>query len=225
MRHVSWGGIAFFVLLAGEAAADEATVTVGGPRFSRPPPRHEPVMIVDPPPPLPPGDAPNVPYEAYRSPIRFSVGPAGVTTGRGLGLGLGAAVDFGRGTVGLRLAGAWLRGEGGGGDGADGATRSPVANGLGQYTGELTIDFQKRGPVHPVLGLGFGLARIHRADGPAGNVGIGVARLGVEYALDLEDADVRLGAGVSGALPGPADREVNDVGAYALSGAGLAVGF
>ncbi|WP_394847959.1 hypothetical protein LZC95_10900 [Pendulispora brunnea] len=136
-----------------------------------------------------------------------------MTTGRGLGMGLGVGADFGRGTVGARLAAAWLRGE-----------RQSDDTGIGQYTGELTLDLNKRGQVHPVFGVGFGVARVNKPEG-SGNVGIGIARFGLEYSLGLEDTDVRLGGGITGVLPGPADREVSDVKPYALVGANVAIGF
>ena len=136
-----------------------------------------------------------------------------MTTGRGLGMGLGVAADFGRGTVGARLAAAWTRGE-----------RQSDASGIGQYTGELTLDLNKHGLVHPVFGVGFGVAHVNKTEG-SGNVGIGIARFGLEYSLGLEDTDVRLGGGITGVLPGPADREVSDLKAYALVGANVAIGF
>ena len=57
------------------------------------------------------------------------------------------------------------------------------------------------------------------------SAGIGTARFGVEYALGLEDADVRIGGGVLGAMPGPADREVADLRGYAMFGGSVAIGF
>jgi hypothetical protein len=169
------------------------------------------VVRDEPPPPL---------YERpdlYRSPFRLHIGPSAVTTGRGLGMGLGVAGDFGRGSVGLRLAATWLRGE-------PGSEGSRIGDGLSQYTGELTLDLYKRGPVHPIFALGFGLARVSRGD-TAGSIGIGTARLGIEYALGLDDADVRIGLGVMGVLPGPADRQVSDVKGYFLTGASIGIGF
>jgi hypothetical protein len=145
----------------------------------------------------------------------------GLTTGRGLGLGMGVAADFGRGAVGFRLAASWMRGEG---SSSTAYVPSPLADGLSQYTGELTLDFHKRGPVHPVFGLGMGIAHVSRGDA-SGDIGIGTARFGIEYAMNLDDTDVRLGAGVTGVLPGPSDREVSDVHGYALVGASLAIGF
>jgi hypothetical protein len=99
-----------------------------------------------------------------------------------------------------------------------------LGTGLGQYTGELTLDLHKIGPVHPVFGVGFGLAHVQNAAG-GGNAGIGIARLGLEYSLGLEDADVRLGAGVTGVLAGPEDKEIENLRGYALIGAQIAIGF
>jgi len=201
------------------ARADDATVTVGTAPvndFAAPPPQDRPIVIdspgayVDPPPP-----------ERDRAPVRLGVGPAAITSGRGLGLGLGVAADFGTGTVGARIAAAWLRGEA---RGDDEARTSPLGSGVGQYTGELTLDLHKRGPVHPILGVGFGLAHVSKPGG-GGNAGIGTGRLALEYQVALEDADVRIGAGITGVIAGPSEREVDDLRGYALVGTGLTIGF
>jgi hypothetical protein len=209
------------LLVSGSALADEARVTVGvvDDRFAQPPPRALPVAVDDSPTARSPEAPP--PPDPYRSPVRFQVGPAAVTTGRNLGLGLGVGADFGTGTVGVRLAAAWLRGDARAGDTNE---PSPLGSSLGQYTGELTIDLHKRGPLHPLFGLGFGLLHV---DGPlgGGSTAIGTARLGVEYSLGLEDADVRLGAGVTGVLPGPTSQALADMHGYALAGAGVSIGF
>jgi hypothetical protein len=213
----------------GVAHADPAVVSVGhvevipvrttyappppyaSPPYTSPPPiAQDPIAVDDPPVPA---------RELYRAPMRLHLGPVGVTTGRGFGLGMGVAADFGRGSVGFRLSAAWLRGEPGGG-----GQPSPLSDGLAHYTGELTLDFAKRGPLHPVFGLGFGLARVNRGDS-GGSIGIGTARLGLEYAIPIEDADVRLAFGMTGVLPGPADKEVSDVRGYGLLGGALAIGF
>jgi|SRR5579883_1147148 len=198
---------------AREARAGEAVVSVG---YAPPPPGRETYVYEAPPPPVA-VDPPET--EVYRSPMRLHIGPVGATTGRGFGPGLGAAADFGRGTVGLRLAAAWMRGEP-----SSAADASPIGQGLSQYTGELTLDLHKRGPWHPVLGVGFGFARATRADS-GGNMGIGTARLGLEYSLGLDDADVRLAAGIMGVLPGPADQQVQDVKGWALAGVSVGIGF
>ena len=212
----------------GIAHADSATVSVGDPdAFESPPrserdPAQEPVIVRrdegeerDPAQyesPQPPG---------YRAPFRLNVGPVGVTSGRGLGLGLGVAADFGTGTVGARISGAWARGENAG---DDPSRQSDLGTSLGQYTGELTLDLHKKGPIHPIFGVGFGLAHIDNTRG-GGNAGIGIARLGVEYSLGLDDADVRLGAGITGVLAGPEDKEIEALRGYAVVGAQIAIGF
>lgn len=222
---VAAGFAVFLALLAtvGTAHADEATVSVGDPdRFAAPPTYRRPVVVRDEPPyDDDPSPTPSEGPQAYRAPFRLSVGPVGVTSGRGLGLGLGIGAEFGTGTVGARISGAWARGER---SGDDAASASDLGTSMGQYTGELTLDFHKRGPVHPVFGVGFGLAHVANAAG-GGNAGIGVARLGVDYALALSDADVRLGAGVTGVLTGPEDREIERLRGYALVGAQIAIGF
>ncbi|MGH7284948.1 MAG: hypothetical protein ACRELY_25760, partial [Polyangiaceae bacterium] len=205
MKSVRWavlGGILLVGLSPRVAHAGDATVSVGDPDgFAEPPPRSEPVVVRNDrndPDDRERFEDPSVAEspEPYRSPFRLNVGPVGVTSGRGLGLGLGVAADFGTGTVGARIAGAWTRGETAN---ADQESQSELGTGLGQYTGELTLDLHKKGPVHPVFGVGFGLAHVANAQG-GGNAGIGIARLGVEYSLGLSDADVRLGAGVTGVL-------------------------
>jgi hypothetical protein len=211
------------VVMAGEnpAFAGDASVSVGpiepvGRTYARPP---QPVVIAEDEPDSEPIDYRPPAAELYRSPFRLEVGPTAVTSGQGLGLGLGVAANFGRGTVGARLAAGWMRGEV-----RDPDRTSALGQALAQYTGELTLDLHKRGPLHPVVGMGFGLA--HVSNGPqTGNVGIGVGRIAIEYALGLDDADVRIGGGVSGALAGPADREVEALRGYALIGGAISIGF
>jgi hypothetical protein len=208
--------------LCPEARADQAIVVVGTPPSPPPPPPERfanPPYIASSPVVTPqPYEDPERYTELYRSPMRLHIGPAGVTTGQSLGMGLGLAADFGRGSVGFRLSAAWLRGEGGD------ASRTPIGDGLSQYTGEVTLDFNKRGPWHPVLGVGAGVARVSRADS-GGTIGIGTAGLRLEYALAFDDADVRIGIGGWGVMAGPSDREVKDVRSYALLGATLGIGF
>ncbi len=215
MRALGVAATAAMVLVLGwnaTARADSAVVSVG---FAQPPPGRTTYVYDAPPPPVA-VDPPEP--EVYRSPMRLHIGPVGATTGRGFAPGLGLAADFGRGTVGFRLAAAWMRGE------PSGTDASPIGEGLSQYTGELTLDLHKRGPWHPVLGVGFGLARATRGDS-GGNMGIGTARLGLEYSLGLDDADVRFGAGLMGVLPGPVDQNVEDVKGWALAGVSVGIGF
>ena len=204
---------------AGDARADDATVQVGQrERFSQPPedgtPRPAPIVV---------DDSQRFgadPRELHRSPFRLQLGPQGVTTGKGMGLGVGIGADFGSGSVGGRLAASWLRGEGTNSDGSSTATGDSV----GLYSGEVTLDIHKRGPIHPVVGMGVGLLHVSRPDA-SGFAGVGTGRLALEYSLGLEDADVRIGTSVTGGLIGPVDSDVKDMRAFALVGLHLAIGF
>ena len=206
---------------AGEARADDAIVTVGQQqRFSEPPDENPPPQRPSAPMVL---DEPRFDRDVrdlHRSPFRLQLGPQGVTTGKGFGVGVGVAADFGSGSVGGRLAASWLRGEGNNSDG----TSTPTGDAIGIYTGEVTLDLHKRGPLHPIVGMGVGVLHVSRSDS-SGLAGVGTGRLGVEYSLGLEDADVRLGASVTGGLIGPVDSDVKDLRAYALVGVHLAIGF
>ena len=55
--------------------------------------------------------------------------------------------------------------------------------------------------------------------------GMGTGRFAVEYALGFDDADVRIGASVTGGVIGPVDSEIKDLRAYALTGVHFAIGF
>ena len=88
----------------------------------------------------------------------------------------------------------------------------------------MTLDLHKRGPIHPVVGMGVGVLHISRPDA-SGFAGVGTGRLGLEYSLGLEDADVRIGGALTGGLIGPVDTDVKDLRAFALVGAHLAIGF
>jgi hypothetical protein len=213
------GCLAAWLLPSVAGAQDRAVVQVGqGPYAPAPPaPPTTPFAVV----PDRRVQAIEPPADADRSVVRLHLGPMAATTGRGLGPGLGVAADFGSGTLGFRLAAAWLHGE----SSAAGPlpTPSPIGGSLAQYTGELTLDFAKRGPLHPVLGIGFGYAHVDSGQA-AGGMGIGTARAALEYALLFDDADVRFSAGILGALPGPADSSVADVRGWALFGAMVGVG-
>ena len=218
VKRLAMLGILGVLVPAASRAQDQAIVGVGG--YAEPPATRiatAPVATDE-------GDAVEPRHAVaapVASPFRLSLEPAAATTGRGIAPGLGVAADCGGGTVGFRMAVAWLRGEPAAS--AD-AAPSPIGQGLSQYTGELTVDLHDRGPVHPVLGVGFGIAYVNR-DGAPGKLGIGTARLGLEVALAVADADVRLGAGVTGVMPGPTDATVSDVHGWVLAGAGMAVGF
>jgi hypothetical protein len=193
------------------ARADEAVVQVGrvDDRFAPSPRPSAPIAVDD------EGDSP----EHHRAPLRLQLAPTAVTTGKGLGGGLQIAADVGTGTVGGRLAAAWLRGEGHATD-----PSYALGDGVGQYTGEVTIDFKKRGPLHPVMGIGFGFAHVSRPTG-SGFAGIGTGRIGLDYAVPVEDADVRVGIHGTGVLTGPSDDEIKDLHGYVLIAAALTIGF
>ncbi len=183
-------------------------------RYAEPPPRAVAYVPADPddrrheePPPV----------EARRSPVRFSLGPAAMSTGSGLGFGLGASIDLGTGSVGGRISAAWLRGE-------EREGRAPSGEMFSHYLGELTIDLNKRGAFHPVFGLGFGVVSVRHGDS-GGAAGVGTASAGIEYALGLDDADVRVGMSALGGLIGPQDKDTRDLRGYGLFTAHVAVGF
>jgi hypothetical protein len=222
MRHlkVLSFSVMFFGVLAlasSEARADDATITIGAP--DDPPPqmhtaRPPTTFVAD------DGFVAREP-ELRRSPFRLTLAPMGITTGKGLGYGVGLGADFGTGSVGGRLAAAWLRGEGTTASGAS----TPTGSSVGHYTGEITLDLHKRGPVHPVFGMGAGFLHVSRPDGKSGFAGTGTGRFAVEYALGLDDADVRVGASLTGGVIGPIDDEIKDLKAYALGGVHVAIGF
>ena len=217
-KGLSAAGFAAALLATGAARADDATLSVGNPqRFAEPPRDAQPIASDDD---SPRRDGDFGRPELRRSPMRLTLGPMGVTTGKSVGLGVGVGADFGTGSVGGRIAAAWLRGEGKNADG----TSTPTGDMIAHYGGELTLDFHHRGPIHPLLGAGVGVIRVSRPDA-SGWAADGTARLGLEYALGLEDADVRVGASVTGGLVGPVDSDVEDLRGYAMFGAHLAIGF
>ncbi len=209
---------------AKDALADDASVNIGGGEFSEPPPNRSPQPIAS------NGSSSSATIagdgliaqepELRRSPFRFTLGPMGISTGKGFGYGVGIGLDLGSGSVGGRLSAAWLRGEG---TNADGTSR-PTGDAVGHYSGEITLDPHKRGPLHPVIGLGFGVLHVSRPDA-SGFAGMGTARFALEYALGLEDADVRIGGSVTGGLIGPVDNDLKDLRAYVMPGAHVAIGF
>jgi hypothetical protein len=216
------GGVVAWILAIGaerDARADDAVVAVPGPpRFSDPPPD-----------PAPRATSPSVADDSLlardpelrRAPFRLTLGPMGITTGKSFGFGVGLGAEFGTGSVGGRLAASWLRGEGK----SDGGSSTPTGDAVGHYTGEITLDLHRRGPVHPVIGMGAGLVHVSRPDARSGFAGTGTGRFALEYALGLDDADVRIGASVTAGVIGPVDDEVKDLRAYALTGLHLAIGF
>jgi hypothetical protein len=228
-RNAIAGVIAVGLVLASaaEARADDATVSVQGPnRFSDPANQTSQPPIVA-------SDDANADKtraddgfiarepELRRAPFRLTLGPMGVTTGKGFGFGVGLGADFGSGSVGGRLSASWLRGEGKN----DNGSSTPTGDSIGHYSGEITLDLHKRGPIHPVIGMGAGFLHVSRPDAKSGFAGMGTGRFALEYALGLEDADVRVGASVTGGVIGPVDDEIKDLRAYALTGVHLAIGF
>jgi hypothetical protein len=159
--------------------------------------------------------------ELRRSPFRVALGPTGITTGHGFGYGVGLGADIGTGSVGGRLSAACLRGEGK----RDSGTSTPTGDAVGIYTGEITLDLHKRGPWHPVFGMGAGVIHVSRTDNKSGFAGVGTGRFAIEYALGLDDADVRIGANVTGGLIGPVDDEIKGLRGYVQSGLHVAIGF
>jgi hypothetical protein len=73
--------------------------------------------------------------------------------------------------------------------------------------------------------MGVGALHVSRPDGQSGFAGVGTGRVAIEYALGLEDADVRVGGSVTAGMIGPVDDEIKGLRAYALSGLHLAIGF
>jgi hypothetical protein len=204
--------------IAPQARADDATVSIGGPLPSPEPaeswPRRPSRAIAD--------DSFIVHEpELRRSPFRLALGPAAITSGKSFGMGVGLAADFGTGSVGGRLSASWLRGEGK----TDAGASTPTGDAVGHYAGEITLDLHKRGPFHSLVGMGAGFMHVSRSDGQSGFAGMGTGRSALEYALGLDDADVRLGTSVTGGVIGPVDREVRDLRAYALADVHLAIGF
>jgi hypothetical protein len=212
------------LFVARAARADEATVGVAVPEQHADPPSNGGWQA-----PQSSGVDGVSPYDGFiarepelrRSPFRLALGPTGITTGKGFGYGVGLGADFGTGSVGGRLSVAWLRGEGKN----DNGTSTPTGDAIGIYTGEITLDLHKHGPWHPVIGMGAGVIHVSRPDDKSGFAGVGTGRFALEYALGLEDADVRVGANVTGGLIGPVDDEIKGLHGYVQSGLHLAIGF
>lgn len=202
--------------IAGVASADSATIGVGDGRFSRPP-----VVVVRDETPQPTiFESPReLPKDPYRAPFRLTIGPAAITSGQGIGPGLLAAADFGTGSVGLRLSAAWFRGE------AADDPSARLGTSVGLYAGELVLDLHKGGPLHPVLALGLGAVNIGKGGDVNGWAVAGLGRIGLEYALQLEDADVRIGVSATGALLGPSDDVISSARAFAMMNATFSIGF
>lgn len=159
------------------------------------------------------------PLPRLRSTVRLSLGPMGKLDGDAAAPGLFAAVDFGRGAAGFRLAGAWLAvGE---------------SNGLAQYTGELTLDFGGRSRLRPVIAAGAGAAHTGSSRGDDGALrtdegawlGIGTVRAGLSMLLPLEGADARIGVDLGAAIPAVVSDRAPSSSPWALGAAFVSVGF
>lgn len=152
-----------------------------------------------------------------RAGVRLTLGPSSVTTGAGLGYGLFAGLDLGTGSVGGRISGTWARAER-----SDGT--SPTGNGFAQYLAELTLDPRREGALHPIFAVGLGVATV-RGKNETSAAGVGSARVGLEYAFGLEDADVRVGANIFGAMAGPSEDALKDLRGYGGLSLQVSVGF
>ena len=144
-----------------DARADDATVTVGTGRFAEPPEdqSHPPQRE----------RAARARGASLRQTILAScTGRRSVSSSdrrasppaRASASASGVGADFGTGSVGGRLAASWLRGEG---HELQRHAAPPPATSIGIYSGEVTLDLHKRGPVHPVVGMGVGLLHVSRA--------------------------------------------------------------
>jgi hypothetical protein len=212
-------GVAALLLFstAGAASADPASIGVGSGRdFARPP-----VVVVrddTPQPTIYEEETPRrLPKDPYRSAFRLSVGPAVITSGQGIGPGLWTAADFGSGVVGFRLSAAWFRGD------APDDPASRLGSRVGLYSGELTLDLRASAPLHVVFGLGLGAVDLGKETDAWAIAGLG--RVGLEYSLGLEEADARIGAGLTGGLLGPLDQASSNAQGFAAMTWTFSIGF
>lgn len=176
--------------------------------------------------PLVPTGRPN--YDGYDRPYAqpdYSYGPHStvrIHTGPVLRIsndapdgGLFAAVDIGEKAAGVRFSGAWVR--------------VGTARGVSQYAGELWLDFNHNGPLHPILGAGAGAARVELDDGAGGTdshtIGVGLLRGTLQYALPIRDTDARASLEAIGAVPAIRGSDAPDRDPYLLVLATVGVGF
>lgn len=151
------------------------------------------------------GEDESVLAHSHGSSARFQIGPALLL--ESTSPGFYAAFDFGRRSVGARLAGAWLRTE--------------SDQGLSAYSAELWIDFRQRYDLHPILGAGA--SWLHgSALGENSNAGAGVLRGALEYDLPISDADARVGASGTLLVPTIASERTRP---WVTLGLGIGVGF
>ncbi len=150
-----------------------------------------------------------------RSTVRIHTGPALRISEHTPDGGLFAAVDIGEKAAGIRVSGAWVRVGG--------------ERGLSQYGGELWLDFNHYGPLHPIVGAGAAAARMQLTD-KAGStdaytLGVGTLRGTLQYALPIRDTDARASLDVIGAVPAIRGSDTPSAKAYLLVVATVGVGF
>lgn len=214
------GLVAAPCFLVPAVASADATISVGNGGYSRPPPPEIVVVHDDTPhPSIYEDHTHELPKDPYRSPFRLTIGPAAITSGQGIGPGLLAAADFGTGPVGVRLSAAWFRGE------SPDDPNARLGTSIGLYSGEVVLDLHRGGPLHPVLALGLGGLNVQKDQNVGGWAVAGIGRIGLEYALTIDEADVRIGAGLTGALLGPSDPALGNIRALAMMNATLSIGF
>ena len=148
--------------------------------------------------------------------FRFHIGGAGRILEEEVTPGLMTALDIGRGPAGFRATGTWLK--------------VGSADGVAQYTGELTLDLGGRNSFRPVIGAGAGLARYYEGqpDGEgtdAKSLGIGLLRVAVEYRIPVEGTDTRAGLGVIGVLPAIRADDAPDPAPWIVAAATVGIGF
>jgi hypothetical protein len=164
-------------------------------------------------------DRPYTPPEPYsygpRSTVRIHTGPVLRISNESPDGGLFAAVDIGEKAAGIRFSGAWVR--------------VGAARGVSQYAGELWLDFNHNGPLHPILGAGAGAARMELLDRDGGTdshtIGVGLLRGTLQYALPIRDTDARASIDVIGAVPAIRGSDAPETDPYLLVLATVGVGF
>lgn len=209
MRHLASFVLAFTLLAPAVAAAQP---------FAQPPDGQEPIIASSP---APYDTGYDRPYarDDYgyhpKSTVRIHTGPVLRISDQAPNGGLFAAVDVGEKAAGIRFSGAWVRV---GGD-----------NGLSQYGGELWLDFNYTGPLHPIMGAGAAAARIETRDAAgdrtASTIGVGTLRGTLQYALPIRDTDARASIDAIGAVPAIRGNNGPEVSPYVLLLATVGVGF
>lgn len=212
MRHLVFAALLLVSLTPGKGSAEP---------FAEPPDRPEPVVATH------PYDSYDRPYDrpydrgyyddyvAPRSIVRIHTGPVVRISESSPDGGLFAAVDIGAKAAGLRVSGAWVRVGG--------------ERGLSQYGGELWLDFNHTGPLHPIVGAGAAAARLELPDATGGTdshtIGVGTLRGTLQYALPIRDTDARASIDVIGAVPAIRGSDAPTTKAYLLAIATVGVGF